>query len=106
MALPRPAYRHLGYALAVALGFFVAQVQRARPAFDRGVVGQGQVHIRALQAFKQLGIVNGNRRLPRQVLEKVQPFCVRVEQGVMENFQHAHDLAFRNERHAIVGHHG
>ena len=44
---------HLRNALGVTFGFLIAQVQGTRPAFNCGVVGQRQIHVRALQILEQ-----------------------------------------------------
>ena len=54
---------HRRHPARVAFRFFVAQVERSGPAFDRRVVGRTQIEIALLELLEQLGIFNGDGRL-------------------------------------------
>ena len=60
MQRPGQAHGHLGDAPGVALCFFVAQIQGVRPAFNSGVVGQGEFDVGALEAVEKLSTINGD----------------------------------------------
>ena len=99
----RQPQRQLGDALGMALRLMVAQVQRPRPAFDGGVVGHGQVEVRALQAVEQAGVVDGDSRQLGQRFEELQPLGHGPNRRAVVDLQHAHHAALGDERRAKVG---
>ncbi len=50
-----------------------------RPAFDGGIVGQGEVDIGTLQVFEQMRIIDRQGCLTGQGIEEIEPFLVWLE---------------------------
>ena len=88
----RQTQRFGGDALAVPFGFFVAQIERARPTFERGIIGQHQLVVGTLHFAEQTRVINGDGCLSRQRFQKFQLLFIQAQQGTMPHFQHALDL--------------
>ena len=84
--------RQFGHALAVALGLVIAQIQRLRPAFNGGVVGHLQFHVRLLQIHEEMGLAHRDCRLACQRLEEIDPILTRVQRLVQKYLQRALDF--------------
>ena len=99
----RKFHHHPGYSQGMPFGLFVAQVESARPAFDRGIIGHHQFGIGALQVFKQLSAVNGNPCLAGQHLQEFLHFRIQFKRFTMEDLQYPFDLAFGDQRYPDIG---
>jgi len=64
---------------AYVFGLPVAQVERARPAFYGGIIGQGELRVGALQALEQRGIFYRDGGLPGQGIQEIEPFYIRFK---------------------------
>ena len=90
------------HSLSVSLGLFIAQIKRVGPAFERGLVGETKFDVRALEVFEERGAIEGKRSLPGERFEEIHPFRVGDQWRAIERLQHAFDLPFRDQRHAVI----
>ena len=94
---------HLGDALGVAFGFFIAQFEGVRPALEGGVVGELEFAVRALQVVEEGGVVDGDGGLGGEGVEQVEPIWGGGEGGAVVDFEDALDLVFGDEGDGGVG---
>ena len=64
----------LCHPVGVPFGFDVAQFQRPRPPFNRGVIGQAELGIRALELIEELKIVQRQRQAGGDGFNEREPF--------------------------------
>ena len=61
-----------------------------------------QVSGMTLDLLPQTGIINGNRRLPGQRIEKVKPFLIALHRCSMEHLYHPHYFSFYDQGDAKI----
>ena len=98
------SHGQFGDALRVAFGLLVAQIHRARPALDCGIVRQPQLGVRTLQVAEEMRVIERDGRLARQRFEEVTPFDVDRDRRAMEHLEHAHQPALGDQRDPGIGH--
>ena len=86
----------------MTFGFFVAQIESARPTFDGRVVGQRQLVIRLLQLRKKQRVINGDGGFGCQHFQKLDPIGVGRKRFARQHFEYSQQMAFGQKRHAAV----
>ena len=78
-------------------------IGRTRQRFDHLVAGEHQFEIGALQTVERDGVVDDHGGTAGNGLQRVEPLRVGVERRAVEDFQHALQLAARNQRQRVIG---
>jgi hypothetical protein len=101
---PGQVQGHFGHTLRVTLCFLIAQIQRARPAFDGGIVRGGQFLVAGLQILDQRGDVNCNGSLGCQRFQKIHHVQAQLDRRFLVHFQHAGHLILGYQWDGVINH--
>ena len=93
---------HVGDAPRVPLGLAVPELEGLRPAFDRGLVGLGELGVGQPQPFEEARVVQGHRRLAGQGLEVELPARVLPEGTAAVELEDAFGLALHGQLPARI----